>query len=554
MAAGSAAAILLTGLAAGTASAAPGGLHATRWYDSVPLVGGVTATSIDDTKDASLTLHKFESGSLNGFEIAKPDKNTYRTEGIKDKGTPVPGAEFTVYRAQLSIKDSNNWKTVAALAEAVPANACQTPTSVGGVTFDQGIPLGETQADGSTATKTLKQGFYLVCETKTPPEVLKAAAPFIVALPYPHHDAKANTSQWIYDVHAYPKNTVVKAPIKKFAQIEGAGVGARVTFTVETTIPSIADNESFSKYWIMDNMPAELENGTVTAVTIDNQAADGTHYARKTSATNPNYVGIYFTKDGLAHLKGQKNKKILVTFTATIKTVPANGQINNTAYAFVDTAPGMTPPNDPNTPPDTPPTPDTPGATPPVNTLWGELSVRKIDQDSPSVLPGAEFKLYEADTQDQDCTSTVTKGNPITATYKGTQTDTFVTDTDGRLLLSGLYVNHSEKAEKAVGGDWTYTYANGGRTHRCYVLVETKAPAGYVLPDQPNRAVKVLWKNTPQDVTKVDVPNKKQSFPALPMTGANGQTVVAILGVAFLSAAAGVFLLARRRRSSSDER
>ena len=83
--------------------------------------------------------------------------------------------------------------------------------------------------------------------------------------------------------------------------------------------------------------------------------------------------------------------------------------------------------------------------------------------------------------------------------------------------------------------------------HRCYVLVETKAPAGFVLPagDDAVTAVKVQSGAGVSD--NVVIENTKQAVPGLPLTGANGMLILTASGAALLMIAVGSVLVARYR-------
>jgi len=86
---------------------------------------------------------------------------------------------------------------------------------------------------------------------------------------------------------------------------------------------------------------------------------------------------------------------------------------------------------------------------------------------------------------------------------------------------------------------------------RCYVLKETAAPAGYVLPSNPFTPVAVLIGNTTSD--NIDIENTQQGVPPLPITGAAGQVLLIAGGTAALAAAVGLVLMRRRRQVQLSE-
>lgn len=143
----------------------------------------------------------------------------------------------------------------------------------------------------------------------------------------------------------------------------------------------------------------------------------------------------------------------------------------------------------------------------PATTEWGTLRVSKTDVTNKNPLSGAEFKVC---LRNDDC---------------GTPVKTFTSDTDGNASL----------ALKAG----------------TYYLVETKAPAGYTLDSKPRKVV--VKAGTAADATVEGITNTKQSVPALPLTGANGQLLALIGGGALVLLAGGTALVARKRSHQKQD-
>ncbi|XCB28920.1 pilin N-terminal domain-containing protein [Arcanobacterium hippocoleae] len=61
-----------------------------------------------------------------------------------------------------------------------------------------------TGIDGVSKSPELELGVYLVKEVEAPENVTTKSAPFLVTIPFPN-----DKSGWLYDVHVYPKNTVL---------------------------------------------------------------------------------------------------------------------------------------------------------------------------------------------------------------------------------------------------------------------------------------------------------------------------------------------------------
>lgn len=139
----------------------------------------------------------------------------------------------------------------------------------------------------------------------------------------------------------------------------------------------------------------------------------------------------------------------------------------------------------------------------------GKIIVEKKDAANPGLyLSGAVFKVcVDVDGVDKDCPAvgTITTENSLGTGY-----------------LDNL------KIQK-------------------YVLFETAAPAGYTFnPDTPYKADLTTAVNNTVTLT---IENTKTNVPTLPLTGADGQLLMTIGGVALVLLAGGVFLVARKKRS-----
>jgi LPXTG-motif cell wall-anchored protein len=89
-----------------------------------------------------------------------------------------------------------------------------------------------------------------------------------------------------------------------------------------------------------------------------------------------------------------------------------------------------------------------------------EVFGRKINEGK-EALAGAEYQIFKADDQDQPT------GDPVSVTNReGQSTTTVVTDKNGEIYFKGIDLE--------------------GKASQKYVLVETKAPEGYVLDTKPH--------------------------------------------------------------------
>ena len=328
------------------------------------------------------------------------------------------------------------------------------------------------------------------------------------------------------------------APTKSITVEEtkhGVQAGEQVTFPITAKIPSIAATDNFTHFIIDDPLDANMENGKVVSVKIDGVDVPTSYY----TATEGQTVTVGFNSAGLAHLKTKPNSTIEVVFAATVKSVPADGNIRNTAKLYVDAKPSNTPPDTPpTTPNDIPPgTPDDGTPTNEVVSSWGDVKVLKQDKDNAKALEGAVFQVYNAaDPYAADCSAATKTGNPIAVNG----VNEFTSDTAGLVSIAGLFVDSKVGAAGVTG-------VVPDHTQRCYVLVETKAPAGYVLTTNNSTPVAVKAGLTADKDVTID--NTKQDVPQLPLTGAAGRVLLMTLGAALILGAVGFALSSRKKRA-----
>ena len=160
-----------------------------------------------------------------------------------------------------------------------------------------------------------------------------------------------------------------------------------------------------------------------------------------------------------------------------------------------------------------------------VVTYHGKLKVVKKDgKEAGKVLEGAEFELYR-------CVSAQDKlENPLTVNGANKWT----TGEDGTITIDGLHV--TDFADNAQVTDV-----------KKFCLKETKAPAGYALPEKNvteidftrDNIAKTGELNGDDKITLVsEIDNIKQDTPNLPMTGGAGVGILAAIGAAIVAAGA----------------
>lgn len=160
-----------------------------------------TPSTIDTTKNGSITIHKYE---YNEYNVNDKITGTGSEEDqVPDGAKPLEGAGFTIYRVadENALEQYYNYSTKPTALPSV-----EEYTEGGKIKPEyENKQVGDqitTNTKGIASFEDLKLGFYVVVETKTPDKVTKAIEPFLVSVPMTTKDG----DNWLYDVHVYPKN------------------------------------------------------------------------------------------------------------------------------------------------------------------------------------------------------------------------------------------------------------------------------------------------------------------------------------------------------------
>ncbi|MFC7581149.1 SpaH/EbpB family LPXTG-anchored major pilin [Schaalia naturae] len=287
---------------------------------------------------------------------------------------------------------------------------------------------------------------------------------------------------WLYDVHVYPKNQLLDEPTKTVADPAAPVLGSSVTWTISATVPAINEEDALSKFVVTDTLDPRL---TYTSLSVTG-FEEGTDYAIAVSGQT---VTVTFTETGLGKLEAGQTVSVSLVTTVTSQ---GDGTIENTALVNV---------NDQESETDEP------------SSNWGVLDILKHAQgDESATLAGAVFAVYAADPA---------------STPAPTPVATLTTGADGTASIV-LFVGNDDDVEQQ------------------YWLVETDAPAGYILDETPI-PVTVTAGESAEAAYKI--PNPQQDHPNLPLTGANGELLMTIGGAALLLLGGGAYLVTRRRSS-----
>lgn len=195
-----------------------------------------TANPVWTQDTGSITIHKYEWNGENGGAgtgEAGDSLPSKPVEGGEDETpTPLAGATFTVYQVKSAdeLKDYYNGKNVTwptSWEEYAEKN-----TTTGGYKLKSGVTATVTEV-GSKTTDTsgvvkfeeLPLGLYLVLETETPDSVKTACEPFFVSVPMTKvlGDTNGGLTDWLYDVHVFPKNSTAygQADLQKVGKQSG---------------------------------------------------------------------------------------------------------------------------------------------------------------------------------------------------------------------------------------------------------------------------------------------------------------------------------------------
>lgn len=219
---------------------------------------------IDYSKTASLTLYKYEMPDVSK---ATEGSNVEQTDRVPDGATPLADVTFTVTKvAELKDCIDNGKLSIPSLEEA--AKAVQTSTEVYTATTD---------TTGVAKLENLPLGIYYVQETKSPSQVVKKIAPFVLTLPLTNSDG----TKWLYDVYSYPKNQTSygSAILQKVDSVDNKTIeGAKFDLQYST------DNIVFTTF-----MP-DIVTGSNGTATIDNLPSQCYYRFVETEAPDEKYI------------------------------------------------------------------------------------------------------------------------------------------------------------------------------------------------------------------------------------------------------------------------
>ena len=516
------------------ALALPAATSATQAAPAFGLAATVTRApslvDLDTNKTGSITIHKLVKAANNG---------TTEGNGLEDAtatGTPLDGVTFTVERlTNVDLTTQAGWEKLAGYngnvdaAKADGVDAAQEKTTAGG---------GLAMFDG------LRLGAYVVTETATPAGYV-GSKPFIITVPMTH---PTDLNKWVYDVHAYPKNS--KAGIDKTVKDDTTpAIGSEISYTLKSDVPAA---EALDYYDVVDQYDkrVELPEAGVTLKIVDGKtgevalvkdtdymliSADGTDGKTK-------FWTAEFTAAGRQKLLDNRKDdttKVQMDLVGTVKDkVENDGLFKNKAILLPNAPSNGWKPNSGEVPP-----PDYPNSE--VVSKFGKVKITKVSSvEDTKKLEGAEFEVYKCTPATKPTKNFESVDAALDEKLTPAGTTTYKTDANGEVTIDGLRNN-----------DWANNAAVAEADRGWYCLVETKAPAGFELQPRPI-AFQVLESNSTADnqytleTTVKDVP-KRGGFD-LPLTGAAGVGVLIGAGALLVGGSGAIALANKRRKEQAD--
>ena len=485
---------------------------------------------LDATRTGSITIHKLVKDDTNG---------TTAGNGLEDAtatGTPLDGATFTVEKlTNVDLTTQAGWEKLAGYngnvdtAKADGVDAAKEKTTAGG---------------GLAVFDSLPLGAYVVTETATPPGYV-GSKPFIITVPMTH---PTDLNKWVYDVHAYPKNS--KAGVDKTVKDDTTpAIGSEISYTIKSDVPDV---QALDYYDVVDQYDArvELTEAKVSLKIIGGKTGEvalvkDTDY-KLISADAANGKTKFWTaeftaagRQKLVENRKDNDTKVQMDLGGTVKDkVGTDGLFKNKAVLLPnDPGNGWTPGSGEVPPPDFPNSE--------VVSKFGKVKITKVSaKDTTAKLQGAEFEVYKCTPQSTPTTNFESVDAILDKKLSPAGTATYTTGTDGTVTIDGLRNN-----------DWENNAAVAEADRGWYCLVETKAPEGFELQTRPI-AFQVLESNSDADneytlaTTVKDVP-KNGGF-NLPLTGAAGIGVLIGAGALLVGGSGAIALANKRRKEQAD--
>lgn len=530
------------------------------------LATGVVAVdnqNYDPNKTGSITIHKLEQADIGQTEWpdGKPGDGTV-IEDTASLGTPLANVEFSIWNVTSQYTGS------------------EKATEIDIDTLGEATAVKTTDDDGVAKFEDLEVGVYLVAETNKDPHTTRVTPNFFVSIPMTNPEGDG----WLYDVHVYPKNALVRGDVtlekvdEEGARLAGATFGlyvkdedasddvaiAQMT-TGEDGIVKFTDLPVGNYYLKEITAPEGYTLSTVTypfeitaknwqatfeanainylALTKDDLTKEYTGYKGaldinwKVTASIPGDIGLYHTfkltdnvPDGLAAAKNIVVKVGETTLTAGEDyTLTKVEDSNDFTIDFITDKVALE------------------GHESVVITFTTAIT----EEATVGQVTNSVALTYQSETGEE---GTLTAQD--TANIYGITVDKVNLKGD---KLSGaefsLYYGNDETTALKDTPVYTGATVNGSLTFQglnpgTYWLVETKAPDGYKVM---SKALKIVIEEKDPDTEqgyaeKVTILNTANV--SLPITGGIGTLIFTFSGIALMGAAALLYIRSRRKKAT----
>lgn len=269
----------LTGVLSAVMALSVCALPAAATEDEGNTTGAGAATTytstIDTSKTGSITIHKYlvkgdlpTGGSNYGEELTDTSK-------LQEKdGTAYEAAEgvgFSIYKV-MDAKDlvayyDGKYAGAEPNAKAYTVDADGGQVTLGESHYSRVGREQKTAPDGTTKFNNLELGLYLVVETTKPAAVTEAVEQFLVSVPMTKvgENGKADPTQWLYDIHVYPKNStkVGDVTLKKMGVV-GKKIGANQKGISGVQFKLERQNDGIATQWDVISNPEDTAKGYYT--------------------------------------------------------------------------------------------------------------------------------------------------------------------------------------------------------------------------------------------------------------------------------------------------
>lgn len=241
-----------------------------------------STSTIDTGKKGSITIHKYlMKGTLPTADLNHGEEID-ESKLPKDGGDALEAAEgvgFTLYKV-MDADDLVKYYDGVYAHEVTVNNYLEPDTNeidLNKVEKDvSGQPIIINPTDNSQILTDKKGvvkfegldiGLYVVVETKKPVAVTEAVTPFLVSVPMTKvgENGNADPTQWLYDIHVYPKNStkVGEVTLKKMGAVGGKNDTNKkgiegVQFKLER------QNDGIATQWDVISNPEDTANGYYT--------------------------------------------------------------------------------------------------------------------------------------------------------------------------------------------------------------------------------------------------------------------------------------------------